>query len=123
MNRHRTTANGKDQKYQITVNEKAAEPENEELTLNTTHFEPVTDEVLNNYNNVNNSEAEYSRAAEPEIAATDFVTPGMNMKFNVSSMDNEDDNDRVWHNDKKLSGSLLRYLKNTERCLDLRNSL
>ena len=68
-----------------TVNEKAAEPENEELTLNTTHFEPVTDEVLNNYNNVNNSEAEYSRAAEPEIAATDFVTPGMNMKFNVSS--------------------------------------
>ena len=94
-----------------TVNEKAAEPENEELTLNTTHFEPVTDEVLNNYNNVNNSEAEYSRAAEPEIAATDFVTPGMNMKFNVSSMDNEDDNDRVWHNDKKLSGELAKIFK------------
>lgn len=106
-----------------TVNEKAAEPENEELTLNTTHFEPVTDEVLNNYNNVNNSEAEYSRAAEPEIAATDFVTPGMNMKFNVSSMDNEDDNDRVWHNDKKLSGELAKIFKNTERCLDLRSSL
>ena len=93
------------------VDEEAAEPENEELTLNTTHFEPVTDEVLNNYNNVNNSEAEYSRAAEPEIAATDFVTPGMNMKFDVSSMDNEDDNDRDLHNDKKLSGELAKIFK------------
>lgn len=106
-----------------TVNEKAVEPENEELTLNTTHFEPVTDEVLNNYNNVNDSETEYSRAAEPEIAATDFVTPGMNLKFNVSSMNNEDDNDRAWHNDKKLSGELAKIFKNTERCLDLKNSL
>lgn len=51
------------------------------------------------------------KAAEPEIAATDFVTPGMNMKFNVSSMDNEDDNDRVWHNDKKLSGELAKIFK------------
>lgn len=47
----------------------------------------------------------------------------MNMKFNVSSMDNEDDNDRVWHNDKKLSGELAKIFKNTERCLDLRSSL
>ena len=35
----------------------------------------------------------------------------MNMKFNVSSMDNEDDNDRVWHNDKKLSGELAKIFK------------
>lgn len=94
-----------------TVNEKAAEPENEELTLNTTHFEPVTDEVLNNYNNVNDSETEYSRAAEPEIAATDFVTPGMNLKFNVSSMNNEDDTTGLGIMIRNYPGSLLRYLK------------
>ncbi len=92
-----------------TVNEEASEPENEELTLNTTHFEPVTDEVLDNYNNVNNVEAQYSRHAEPEIAATDFVTPGMNMKFDVSSMNNEDDNDE--HKDKKLSGELAKIFR------------